>query len=419
MCKLVLRFECDDSDPFSPGQRLMVVPLAVLLFADSDEVAEPIVRELERVGFRPEALRVTTADDLKMQLSVRKWQLVVAEETVKNVAGRQALELVNEMAPGLARVLVVEQLDGERTAAFSRPEMPQLLPKNMLHLAGPTVARALDGGELQQRLMDRDAELRRTRRLDSIGSLAGAMAHDLNNLLTPILIAAELLSEDAEEGANKPLCDGLLTSSRRAADLVKNLQSFIWGRSPEFREVRPQDILDELQQLMQFTLPRTITRQVDLAPDLQPILGEPSQLVQVLMSLIANAREAMPDGGDLTVRGENVELRWQDLSAMPGLSPGPYIQLEVTDSGHGMDPETLARAGEPFFTTKPPERGLGLGLASSREIVARHGGAMKLASEAGQGTRVSLFFPALILTDGTAQASVGPVDSGHSSHESQ
>src|SRR5690606_35703347 len=129
------------------------------------------------------------------------------------------------------------------------------------------------------------------------GSMAGAMAHELNNLLTPILIATELLSEDAKEGA-KPLLDGLSAGGSREADVVKTLQSFIWSRSAEFHEIRLADLLEEVERLMQFTLPKSIKRQVSTAAELRPVHGDSSSLVQVLMSLIANAREAMPEGGN-------------------------------------------------------------------------------------------------------------------------
>lgn len=239
-----------------------------------------------------------------------------------------------------------------------------------------------------------ETERHRAQRLESLGSLASGIAHDLNNLLTPILIAADVLLEEPGEGDQRTLLEGLQVSARRAADVVEQILSFARGIEGVRVQVAPADLLRELERLLRFSLPKSIQRQVSAPKALWPIHGDATQLLQVLVNLCVNARDAMPAGGRLTIDAENVVLREHDLGGRTGLAPGPFVHLRVTDSGTGIPLEICERIFEPFYTTKQGASGTGLGLSTSLSIIEGHGGFVRVYSEPGRGARFSIYVPA-------------------------
>jgi len=254
-------------------------------------------------------------------------------------------------------------------------------------------------------------QLVQAQKMEAIGTLTGGIAHDFNNLLTIILGYAELLVLDKSE--EDPECQDLekiIQTARNAAELVQRL--LVFTRKSEMKAV-PVDLNDRIEQLSQFlsrTLPRMISIELHLSKDLAVISADPSQMDQVLMNLAVNAKEAMPDGGNLVIETKNVFLDEDYCRSHIGSARGRCVELTVSDTGSGMDESTMQRVFEPFFSTKARDskKGTGLGLSMVHGIVEQHGGHITCRSELGKGTSFRIYFPELIVEQPEVE-SRGPV----------
>jgi PAS domain S-box-containing protein len=244
--------------------------------------------------------------------------------------------------------------------------------------------------------------LRRTDRMESLGHLAGGMAHDFNNSLAAILCYAEFAEEELvllEANEPGPLTSvlrdvrGISAAGHRAAGLTRQLLSFARGEAAVISSVDLNEVVRDLGDMLVRTLGEQIDLRIALASDLGPMRADRVQLEQVIVNLAVNARDAMPDGGTLSIETSAVDLDEHSTAARPDLEVGPHLRLRVSDTGIGMDLATQEQALEPFFTTKPRSAGTGLGLATVYGIVTRIGGAIQLYSELGHGTSVSVMFP--------------------------
>jgi PAS domain S-box-containing protein len=253
-----------------------------------------------------------------------------------------------------------------------------------------------------------ESRLHQTHRLESLGHLAGGVAHDFNNLLAAILnysgfvsdeVAAELASRPVEERARLTavLSDvaQIGAAAERAAGLTHQLLAFAR------REVRHPEVLDinaivvDVESLLRRTLGEQVAFVTQAASDLKAVRADRGQMEQILLNLAVNARDAMPNGGTLCVVTENFTVDEEYAAHHPLVDAGSYVRLRVTDTGHGMDRETLDRAFEPFFSTKPKDKGTGLGLATVYGIVSQSAGMVELHSEVGTGTTVTILLPAV------------------------
>jgi PAS domain S-box-containing protein len=246
----------------------------------------------------------------------------------------------------------------------------------------------------QQRELEE--QLRQAQKMEAIGTLAGGIAHDFNNLLQVTLGYSELLlQEKTEDDADYGDLQKIFHAARSGADLVRRLLAF--GRKAEPKPI-PMNLNREIrhiEKLLHRTIPRMIDIRLDLAEDLETISADPAQIEQIIMNLAVNARDAMGEEGCLTLRSENVTLDDQYCRYNVEAKPGDYVLLSVSDTGHGMDKETLQHIFEPFYTTKEVGRGTGLGLAMVYGIVRQHGGHIDCHSEEGKGTTFKLYFPAV------------------------
>lgn len=241
-----------------------------------------------------------------------------------------------------------------------------------------------------------EAQFLRAQRLESLGTLASGIAHDLNNILTPILAVVQLLPmkvPDLNE-QTRHLLQTLETSAQRGADLVKQILSFARGVEGKRVSLQIEHLLLEVRQMIQQTLPKSIAIQLDIAPDLWPVFADATQLHQVLMNLCVNARDAMPDGGILQLTAANCEVDEVMARRYLDAQVGPYVVVSVADTGTGMPASVLNRVFDPFFTTKPIGKGTGLGLSAVMGIVKSHGGFIDVASKVNQGSEFHIFLPA-------------------------
>lgn len=241
-----------------------------------------------------------------------------------------------------------------------------------------------------------EAQFLRAQRLESLGTLAGGIAHDLNNMLSPILMAAQLLRRKSIDDQGKQWLSTIETSARRGADLVKQVLSFARGLEGDRINLQIGHLIREVEKIVREIFPKSIEVHTDVfTQKIWPLLGDPTQLHQVIMNLCVNARDAMPDGGILTIKAENLLIDEGYARMNIDAHVGPYVLITVTDTGMGIPPETLDRIFEPFFTTKEVGKGTGLGLSTVIGILRDHGGFIKVYSEVGKGTTFRVYLPAL------------------------
>ncbi len=248
----------------------------------------------------------------------------------------------------------------------------------------------------EEALETREEQLRQAQKMEAIGQLAGGVAHDFNNLLTAILGYSEFLLERLETSdPRRRDVEEIREAGTRAATLTSQLLAF--GR----RQMLQPKVLDlnavvvHVETLLRRLIGEDVTLVTALETGLDHVRADPGQLEQVIVNLAVNARDAMPDGGTLTIETAHVEVGADEAAASPGLRPGRYVRLTLTDTGAGMDRATLARVFEPFFTTKGPGKGTGLGLATVHGIVAQSGGSVTVSSASGEGTAFTIHLPSV------------------------
>lgn len=233
----------------------------------------------------------------------------------------------------------------------------------------------------------------RAQRMNTIGTLAGGMAHDLNNALSPVLLGTQLLRRKTSDAGDLKLLSMMENSTYRGAEMVQQVLLFARGRGGEFEHLDLALLVKDLEKMVRETFPKNILIESYLPSDLRPIWGNATQIHQVLLNLCVNARDAMPGGGKLSFVADNVEFSEVEARAIPEAKPGRYVSMMVSDSGTGMSPEVKTRIFEPFFTTKGEGQGTGIGLATVVRILKGHGGFLCVESEVGQGTSFELFIP--------------------------
>lgn len=259
--------------------------------------------------------------------------------------------------------------------------------------AGRPQARLSIATDITERRKLEDQFLR-AQRLESVGMLATGIAHDLNNVLAPILMGAPMLREHVTDPGDLQLLALMEKSTERGAALVRQILGFAHGVEGEPATLQVRHVIHDLSNVIRETFPKNIRYEERVPRELWAIVGHPTQIHQVLLNLCVNARDAMPDGGTLRLRAENVVLDELAAQALDGARAGPWLVLHVEDTGTGIPPETLARIWEPFFTTKDASRGTGLGLSTVRGILANHQGFITVQSEPGRGTVFRVYLPA-------------------------
>jgi PAS domain S-box-containing protein len=240
-----------------------------------------------------------------------------------------------------------------------------------------------------------EAQFMRAQRMESIGTLAGGVAHDLNNILAPIMMSIDLLKTLSDNPLAMQMLETIEVSAKRGADIVRQVLSFARGLEGERVEVQPKHLLKDLESIIKDTFPKDIRLKFVIPNDIWTILGDPTQIHQILLNLCVNARDAMPNGGNLTVRVENSVLDEQYAAMNIQAKPGRYVNIGVTDSGTGMTKDIIDKIFEPFFTTKDLNKGTGLGLSTVMAIVKSHEGLINVYSEPGKGTTFNVYLPAI------------------------
>lgn len=240
----------------------------------------------------------------------------------------------------------------------------------------------------------RDRQLLRTQRLESVGRLASGIAHDLNNILSPILMAPDLLRDAVRDPSGRELLDLIQSCALRGAAVLRQLLTFGRGEQEECRPLGLGPLIKEMVKIIEETFPKNLAIRSRISPDLPAIHGSITHLHQVLMNLCINARDAMPDGGQLSLTAAVEDVDAAMAERFSASATGPHVVLGVEDSGSGIAPEILDKIFDPFFTTKPVGKGTGLGLSTVLGIVRSHRGFIRVDSQPGRGTQFRIYLPA-------------------------
>jgi two-component system, cell cycle sensor histidine kinase and response regulator CckA len=396
--------------------------LAVALDITERQRSAQALRESEEryrllVERSPDAIFVHCED--KVVFANPATLLLFGAERPEQVLGRDILEIMHPDSRAVIQERIRHAMLGVKT-----PLMEQKLIRLdgvVVEVEAMGIASIHDGKPAVQVILrditekkQMEAEALRNQRMESIGSLAAGIAHDLNNALAPILMAGDLLQTRCTDPQMCRMLALIDESAQHAANMVKQVLTFARGADDARSPMKIGPLIDELSGIALHTFPHSIEMRTEVVPDLWQIVGNATQLHQVLLNLCINARDAMSDGGTLTLGATNVEINANHDGMPPEAAPGPYVRVTVTDTGTGMSPEVRARIFEPFYTTKAPGKGTGIGLSTVRSIVEAHGGILHVQSAPGRGTEFQMYFPAQVETGAASgEAERVPPPTGH------
>lgn len=308
---------------------------------------------------------------------------IVEEDRLK--ANEQFLSLGKDM-PKVSMEYRILRADGKVRWIFDRGFQIRDEQGRLVRVAG------IATDVTERKLLEQ--QFLRTQRMESIGTLAGGIAHDLNNVLTPVMMSIELLKLNETDPKRLRVLATIESSTRRGAAMVQQVLSFARGIEGDRLEVAISPLLKEVEKITNETFLKNILVNSSAPDDLWTVKGDPTQLHQVLINLCVNARDAMPEGGTLMMMAANVHLDEAYATLNLDAKVGPYVVIQVEDTGTGMSAEVVERIFEPFYTTKEMGKGTGLGLSTMMAIVKSHGGFVRVYSELGMGTRFHVYLPA-------------------------
>jgi signal transduction histidine kinase len=373
----------------------MGVPIRVLMIEDSEDDSLLIARELQEGGYNVQYHRVDTPGALSLACDLQEWDLIISDFSMPHFSGTDALHFVRSRHLEVPFIFVSGTMGEETAVSAMRNGAQDYLMKGNLKRLVPAIQRELRDYEQTQERKRLEKHVQQLQKFEAIGRLSGGIAHDFNNMIGAVLGWAELGYEEADPGTKlRERFKKIREQSYRAAKLTSQLLAFGRRQVLQPRKVNLNVFIQEEMNFLGKVIGENIDVRTECAPDLQVIHADPTQLQQVFMNLCLNARDAMPAGGQLTIETKNVTIDEDFCRVNAHATAGRYVSISVTDTGTGMDADTIDHIFEPFFTTKELGRGTGLGLATVYGIVKQHHGSIFVDSEPGKGSSFRIYFPA-------------------------
>jgi two-component system cell cycle sensor histidine kinase/response regulator CckA len=369
----------------------MSQPVRVLFIGESG--AEAVSAELERGGYQPSLERIAAESELHAALAAA-WDIAICDFAVGDFGALEALRIIQERGVDLPLIVVSGKIkDADALAALKAGAADHMSRSNLMRL-NAAVEREIRAAKLRRDRVRLEEQFRQAQKMEAVGRLAGGVAHDFNNLLTVITGYSDLLLAGRDlKDSQRTALEEIRRSAERGGALTHQLLSFSRRQPLEPRSIHINNLILQVEKMLR----RLIGEDIDLvtipAAAQDVVEADAGRLEQVLMNLVVNARDAMPDGGKLTLETGTIVLNESFSAKQLGVRAGQYVTVSVTDTGIGMDEATLAHLFEPFFTTKNPGRGTGLGLATAYGIIRQSGGAIGFFSEPGKGTTARIYLP--------------------------
>jgi signal transduction histidine kinase len=371
----------------------MTTPLNALLVEDLADDAALLVKELQKNGFDLKWKRVETEADYRANLN-SELNVIFSDFALPQFSTMRALELLQESKLDIPFIIVSGTIGEEHAVESMKAGATDYVLKDNLNRLGPVVKRALR--EIQERVERKRAEAQfiEAQKMEVIGQLAGGVAHDFNNILAVIIGYGDLMMPQLDaEGLPHKCAEEIRQAADRAVALTRQLLVFSRKQTVQTVVLDLNDVVKDLDKMLHRLIDENVELTVVPGKETGRIKADSGQVGQVLMNLVVNARDAMPNGGKLTIETGNVMLDENFTRTHAGTAAGDYVMVAVTDTGSGMSDEVKARLFEAFFTTKPKGKGTGLGLATCQTIVKQCDGCIEVQSELGKGTTFKIYFP--------------------------
>jgi two-component system cell cycle sensor histidine kinase/response regulator CckA len=390
--------------------------IQILIVEDNPSDAELLVRELRRSGFDFDWERVDTEAEYLAKLN-SGLDLILSDYVMPDFSGLRALQLLKQQPALDIPFIIVSGTIGEETAVLAmQMGAADYLLKDRITRLGPAVRKALHEIEEHTERKRLEAQFIEAQKMEVVGQLAGGVAHDFNNVLAVIMGYSDLIVQDL--GPSHPLqkyIEEVRHAAKRAAGLTQQLLIFSRKQKVQVVALDLNEVVQGMERMLRQLINENVEMTMTCGENIGQIRADSGYVWQVLMNLVVNARDAMADGGKLSIKTSTVNLDAGYAETRTDVTPGDYVMLSVSDTGTGMTEEVKARLFEAFFTTKPKGKGTGLGLVTCQTIVRQCGGHIDLESEVGKGTTFKVYFPRIDHTAPVAKISLtksGPLRRG-------
>jgi two-component system, cell cycle sensor histidine kinase and response regulator CckA len=372
----------------------MPPPLRILHLEDEPNDAALVKSTLEAEGIASTITSAQNRNDFVAALERGGVDLILSDYVLPTFDGMSALNIVRNKWPAIPFIFVSGTLGEERAIESLKSGATDYVLKDRLARLGPAVRRAMQEIEERAERGRLEAQFIEAQKMEVIGQLAGGVAHDFNNILAVIMGYSDLMIQKLPlDDEQKNYLETIRSAAERAAGLTRQLLVFSRKQTVQPVVLDLNEVLKDLNKMLRRLIDENVEMTIIPGPQIGRIKADSGYVGQLLMNLAVNARDAMPNGGKLTITATNATLGENDTRAHVGAKPGDYVMLSVSDTGTGMSKEVKAHIFEAFFTTKAKGKGTGLGLATCQTIVEQSGGYICVESEVGQGTTFKIYFP--------------------------